>query len=266
MTRTKERTTVHLAPGVVTGRKLKRRELAIIRAAQAFRTHADKHGIIRRALFRLVLVAIVFTGIVAASNAQLLDPALVTQFVLGFGPFSPLIWIALYLGAVFVPYAASVMTIAAGLAFGTVPGLLMAYFTTIFASLIPFSVSRRLGRKWVESRVGNTRVQRYVNLINRHAFLVFFYLRLLPSLPYELQNYVAGVTRITRTQFFLASVLGNGPVLLVMVFLGSSLTEPGSAQFWIAAGLYSIVLLTPLVLLLIRKRTGRSLFLQGLSS
>ncbi len=195
--------------------------------------------------------------IVEARRAGLFDPVAVKALVSGFGIFAPVIWVALYLLAVFVPYATTVMTVAAGLAFGAVPGGILVYCTTLFASLVPFSISRRLGRRRVEQKLGDTRVAGFVEAINRHAFLVFFYLRLLPTIPYEVQNYIAGITRITVRQFFLASLLGNAPVLFVMTFFGDSLSDPGSAQFWVAAGLYTGALVLPLLFGAQRRRAAR---------
>jgi len=192
-----------------------------------------------------------------ALHAGWLDPSRVKVFLLSFGSLAPVVWILLYLVAVFIPYATTVMTVAAGLAFGVVWGGLLTYGVTLFASLLPFTVARRLGRDWVERRVGGTRMERYVELINRHAFLVFFYLRLLPTLPYEIQNHVAGVTRMSYRHFLLASALGNGPILFVLVFLGDGMDTPGSRRFWAAVVLYALALLSPVVLALVRRQMGK---------
>jgi uncharacterized membrane protein YdjX (TVP38/TMEM64 family) len=192
-----------------------------------------------------------------ALHAGWLDPSRLKEFLLSFGRLAPVIWVLLYLVAVFIPYATTVMTVAAGLAFGVVWGGVLTYGVTLFASLLPFTVARRLGREWVERRVGGTRVEKYVELINRHAFLVFFYLRLLPTLPYEVQNHVAGVTRISYRHFVLASALGNGPMLFVLVFLGDGMASPGSTRFWTALGIYALALLSPIVVALIRRAMGK---------
>ena len=208
-------------------------------------------------LLRIAVGLLIALVIVEARDADLFDPVTVKELVSGFGLLSPLIWIALYIPAVFIPYATTVMTVAAGLAFGAVTGGVLVFCTTIFASLIPFSVSRKLGRRRIEERLGDTKVAGFVEAINRHAFVVFFYLRLLPTIPYEIQNYIAGVTRITMLQFFLASLLGNAPVLFVMTFFGESLSDPGSPQFWTAAVLYTTALVLPLIFGVQRRRAAK---------
>ncbi len=190
-------------------------------------------------------------------RAGWLGPSQLRDFLLSFGMLAPLVWILIYLVAVFIPYATTVMTVAAGLAFGVVRGGLLTYCVTLFASLLPFTVARRLGRDWVEGRVGGTRAEKYVDLINQHAFLVFFYLRLLPTLPYEIQNHVAGVSRISYGHFLLASALGNGPILFVLVFLGDGMAKPEGSRFWAAVVLYGLAIVSPLVLGLVRRWMGK---------
>lgn len=209
-----------------------------------------------RAWQRLLAFLVLVVAVALALRAGWADPAKVQEFILSFGPLAPVIWTLLYLVAVFIPFATTILTVAAGLAFGLVQGTLLSYGVTLFASLLPFFVARRLGREWVERRVGNTRVERYAELINRHAFLVFFYLRLIPSIPYEIQNHIAGVSRITYRHFLLASALGNAPIILVLAFLGDGLTTPDTLRFGLAVGLYIVALLAAPVIAFLRRRLG----------
>ncbi len=212
---------------------------------------------VRSRLLQVGGAAALLLAVVLAFQAGLVDPVNLKQFILSFGVLAPFIWVALYLVAVFIPYATTVMTIAAGLAFGTLWGTLLTYSVTLFASLLPLTVARRLGRRWVEEKLARTPVKRYADLINENAFLVFFYLRLIPSLPYEVQNYIAGVSRISYRQFVLASSLGVGPILFILAFLGDSLTDPGSPEFWLATGIFLFALVAPLLYTLVAHRLRR---------
>jgi uncharacterized membrane protein YdjX (TVP38/TMEM64 family) len=210
------------------------------------RTDARVRTEVSEKLLAVGLAVIVVAVVVVAISAELLDPQNVRDVILSFGALGPLVFALLYLLAVFLPYGTSVLTIAAGLAYGPAWGALLTLCTSLCISLVPMTVARRLGREWAEEKVGSTRLKKYADMINRNAFLVFFYLRLIPSIPYELQNYIAGVSRISYGQFVLASLLGLGPIILIMTFFGDALTQPGSTQFWIAAGIYGFVLIAPL--------------------
>lgn len=204
----------------------------------------------------LVLVA-VFAAVLIGVHPEALSPEHIRDFVISFGILAPLVYAALYLVGVFVPYGTTVLTLAAGLAFGALWGSLLTFTVTLFACLLPFTLARRLGRAWVEQKVGHTRVEKYASLINRNAFLVFFYLRLIPSLPYEAQNYIAGISRISSREFFVATALGIGPIIFILAFLGDGLTAPGSAAFWLAAAIYLLAVLGPVLISLVLRKLGR---------
>lgn len=232
-------------------------------APQAPRAQANlaQAGVrLRAVLLQLLALGMLVLALLAGLHPQAFEPALLRDVVLSFGYLAPLAYAVLYAAAVFVPFAASIVAVAGGLAFGTLWGGVFTYLLTLFASLAPMALARWLGRARVEAWIGNTRVQRYADLINRNAFLVFLYLRLIPSIPYELQNYIAGVSRIRYREFLLAGALGNAPVIFIMAAFGDSLTAPGSVAFWLAAGLFAASLLVPLLVALIWRRwRGESL-------
>lgn len=215
---------------------------------------------------RIAIVGLaVLAAVVLAFSREALSPEAVRDFVTEFGVLAPVVFAGIYLVGVFVPFGTTVLTVSAGLAFGPLRGGLLTFGVTIFASLLPFAVARRLGQAWVEARVGGTRVEKWADLINRNAFLVFLYLRLLPTLPYEVQNYIAGISRIRPLQFVLATVLGIGPIIFILAFLGDSLTTPGSPGFWLAVVLYLGALLAPVVGGWTLKKMGKTSLLQRIS-
>lgn len=202
-------------------------------------------GSARDRWLRILAIGAIAGVSVVAYQTGLLDPDRVRELMVGAGPLAPVVWILLYLVAVFIPLGTTVMTVAAGLAFGTLAGTALTWMVTLGASLLPFFLARSLARNWFEQRVENTRLSRTVDLINGRSFWVVFYLRLVPSLPYEIQNYVAGLTRIRVTHFVLATALGIGPILFILAFLGDSLQDVGSPRFLVAAVLYGVALTAP---------------------
>lgn len=210
----------------------------------------------KRALLVAALGAAVAAALVFDLHPRALEPAEIRDFILSFGLAAPIAYAALYAVLVFIPYGTTAMTVAAGLAFGTAAGAGLTYVVTLVASLMPMTLARRIGRDWFETKIGGTRAQRLADLINRNAFWVFFYLRLLPTIPYEIQNYIAGISRIRYRQFVLASLLGNGPVVFVLAFLGDGLTEPGSPAFWLALGAFVLAMVVPPAVAYAVKRRG----------
>lgn len=182
------------------------------------------------------------------------SPSLIKEFVEGFGNYSLLVFSAIYLLFLFIPFGSTVTTVAAGLIYGAFIGAILTLILTTFLSVVPFLVARKLGKNWVERKVKEINIDNYLHKINENSFVILFYLRLIPSIPYEFQNYIAGLTNITTKKYMLATFLGILPIIFILTFLGQNLTDIGSNDFWVAVFLFLAFLLLPPVIYIIRKK------------
>ena len=103
-------------------------------------------------------------------------------------------------------------------------------------ALIAFAAGRFLGRSFVERLVG-ARFERLLARIGRHGFQIIFYLRLVPLIPYNALNLLAGASPITFRDYFWASVIGMLPGTILFAFLGDALWHPASPRFFLALAL-----------------------------
>ena len=55
--------------------------------------------------------------------------------------------------------------------------------------------------------------------------MFLLYMRLLPFIPYELQNYIAGLIDISVGKFILASFIGLLPGTFALIYLGNTITD-----------------------------------------
>lgn len=196
---------------------------------------------------KLVIVGFIIILITFLSSIlrELISVEDLNEFILGFGVYSYTVFAIIYLISLFIPYGTTVTTIVAGLAFGTFIGFVYVMILSLFGSLLPFYISRKLGKDWVEAKVEEANIKQMAQKINENAFWVLFYLRLIPSIPYELQNYMAGVSKISTKDFLLATLFGLGPIVFVLVYLGESLSDVGGTQFWVATGVFIFALIAP---------------------
>ena len=87
------------------------------------------------------------------------------------------------------------------------------------------------------------------------GFIFILMMRLIPLLPWEVQNYVAGLTKIRLPVYFLATVIGIIPGSLGLVLLGDAVADPTSWKFAAAIGLNAIVMVgAPVIATIIRRR------------
>jgi uncharacterized membrane protein YdjX (TVP38/TMEM64 family) len=164
------------------------------------------------------------------------DPKIVKGEVLSWGAWGPIIYILLYaIGPSFLVPGA-VMTLGAGLAFGVRWGSIWSLIGADTGAIVAFGAGRFLGRSFVE-RSMSRKLQRLLERLERNGFYLTLYLRLVPVIPYNAFNLLAGASPIRFRDYFWASAIGLIPGTVLFALLGDSLWKPGSPRFFVALGL-----------------------------
>ncbi len=167
------------------------------------------------------------------------DPALIKSEVIAWGIWGPIVFIVLYAVGPSFLVPGAVMTIAAGLAFGTWWGSLYALIGADIGAVVAFGAGRFLGKSFVERMFG-AKFQSVLQRIARHGFQIIFYLRMVPVIPYNALNLLAGASPISFRDYFWASMIGMVPGTILFAFLGDALWHPTSPRFFIAVALIGI--------------------------
>ena len=161
------------------------------------------------------------------------DPTLVKSQVVQWGAWGPVVYILLYAVGPSFLVPGAVMTIAGGLAFGTMWGSVYSLIGADTGALVAFAAGRFLGRSFVERVVG-ARFQSMMERIAKHGFQIILYLRFVPVIPYNALNLLAGASPITFYDYFWASMIGMVPGTILYAFLGDALWHPMSPRFFLA--------------------------------
>ena len=179
-------------------------------------------------------------------------PDKVRTLILSFGVWAPIVYLAAY-GQPIVPLPASIMTITGGLAFGPLWGTVAALAGATVRACNEFLIARLLGRQAVE-RLLRGKLAAWDAKLAANGFTAVLLIRLVPNLPFDLQNYGLGFSRVRFSAYAPATVLGMIPGSFAYVYLGYSLTDP--KQLW-KLGL-AVLLILGLVVLqrLIARRGG----------
>jgi uncharacterized membrane protein YdjX (TVP38/TMEM64 family) len=167
------------------------------------------------------------------------NPSLVKVEVLRWGIWGPVIYMLLYAVGPSFLVPGAVMTIAGGLAFGTLWGSIYSVLGADAGALIAFAAGRFLGRSFVQRVVG-VRFEKLLAHIGHHGFQIIFYLRLVPLIPYNALNLLAGASPITFRDYFWASMIGMIPGTILFAFLGDALWHPTSPRFVLALALIAV--------------------------
>jgi uncharacterized membrane protein YdjX (TVP38/TMEM64 family) len=182
------------------------------------------------------------------------------DFIRGFGPWAPLAYAAIYIISSPVPFLAPVISAVGGLLFGLVWGTLLVLVVATASAFVPFYLSRQLGREWVESKLEGKRLEEiYQQSEGSKGFTFILLMRLVPVLPWEVQNYVAGLTKVSPLTFIAGTMLGIIPGSFSLVFLGDAVTDPSSWQFFAAIALKIATALIPVVAIYVRSRRSNQI-------
>jgi uncharacterized membrane protein YdjX (TVP38/TMEM64 family) len=187
-------------------------------------------------ILKLALIAAIAAGsvwLLLAHREWFEDPRQVKLEVLTWGVWGPVIYMLLYAVGPSFLVPGAVMTIAGGLAFGTLWGSIYSLVGADIGAMVAFGAGRFLGRGFVESVVGK-RFDALLGRIAKHGFQIILYLRMVPVIPYNALNLIAGASRITFRDYFWGSVIGMIPGTILFAFLGDALWHPLSPRFFLA--------------------------------
>jgi uncharacterized membrane protein YdjX (TVP38/TMEM64 family) len=168
----------------------------------------------------------------------------------GFGFLAPVAFVGLWIAASVLFLPGLPITIAGGLVFGAVWGTV---WTTVGANLgaaAAFLVGRYLARGMVERRIESSKnLQRIDAGVRRHGWRMLLITRLVPIFPFNIQNYVYGLTDIKLPTFILVSLPSMLPATIAYNFAAGSIrTGDLGKTFWylgIAAVFFVLVSFVP---------------------
>lgn len=125
----------------------------------------------------------------------------------------------------------------AGYAFGVLNGVLLGAAAALGGCILAFYYARLFGRGVVR-RFFPERLQRFDDFIRGHPFSMTLLVRLLPVGSNLVTNLIAGVSKIPRPAFFVASLVGYLPQTLVFALAGSGLTVDSNWQIALSIVLF----------------------------
>ena len=125
-----------------------------------------------------------------------------------------------------------------------------------------FLISRYFGRSLVD-RMLKGKFKTLDDKLEKNGFMTILFFRVVPLVPYEVLNYAAGLSKIKFKDYFLATLLGLIPGVVISAFFGGSLGEIQSfkdifaPKFLIAIGLMAGIIAIPAVYQLIKSRFSK---------
>ena len=197
----------------------------------------------RRNLARAMLLLFV---VAAVAYLLLFYPAVdltkILAWIRGFGFWGPAVFFLLYILAVVVLVPGSVLALVAGLSYG-MWGLPLALLAATTGASLSFLIARHLAHNQVQAMTQHHLLWRAVeHAISEGGWRIVSLVRLSPVLPFNLQNYLFGVTRIPFRHYLPATFLGIFPGTSVNVLFATAGHAMTLGGFWhpLKAGLFVV--------------------------
>ena len=140
----------------------------------------------------------------------------------GLGAWGFVIFVAVYAVVVVAMLPGSLVTIAAGIAFGVGWGFVVASLGSTLGAAGAFLIARYLLREKVEAYFeGKPKFAAVDRAVGEQGWKIVALLRLSPVVPFNLLNYFLGLTKVKFWPYLLASWIAMMPGTLLFVYLGA---------------------------------------------
>lgn len=141
--------------------------------------------------------------------------------VRGLGVWGPIVYGLIYVLAVIAMVPASALTVAAGAIFGLRVGTITVSLASTTGAALAFLIARYLAREAVERRIRRyPKFEAVDRAIGAGGWKIVAMLRLSPAIPFNLQNYLYGLTGIRFRTYVATSWVAMLPGTLMYVYLG----------------------------------------------
>jgi uncharacterized membrane protein YdjX (TVP38/TMEM64 family) len=176
---------------------------------------------------RLVVVALLAAGVIAAWHWRgLFDPLALTELI-GESPMAPLAFLAVHIAGSLFFVPRTLLALGAGLVFGMWWGILWAVLGSLAGAIAGFLVARYIRAGFVD-RAGLAKSAdpaRLASLLSRAehgGWRMVAVVRLMPVIPHSLTNYVLGLTKVRFGAYAVGSLLGQLPLTIAYADLGAA--------------------------------------------
>ena len=184
----------------------------------------------RWALGALAVVVVLGVGLFLLRDAGLSD---LRRTVQSAGLWAPLVFVLLQGTVTVAPVPRTVFTVAAGVLFGSISGLLLTITGTALAAATAYGLVRLVGGRFAERHADRSAVVWVRGRLETSGLLAMVSLRLIPALPFAPLNYALALARARFGPYVLGTVLGVLPGTVSIVVLGDAAVggNPHPAMF-----------------------------------
>jgi len=172
-----------------------------------------------------LLLVLLVTGGVYLTGQNIFSAEALTSLLARHPVAAPLIFLCIYAVAPSLFLPSIPLTLAAGFFWGPVWGVIFSISGATIGSCLPFFLSRYLFQNAVKAKVQEERWNWLQDKVARHGWKAVAFTRLIPVFPFNLLNYLFGLTPIPFRHYLWSTFIFMLPACVAFVAFGSSLGE-----------------------------------------
>ena len=152
-------------------------------------------------------------------NKALINPTNLQSIIENAGFAAPVIFMLIYIISTVFFLPGSILTLLGGALFGPVLGTFYSLTAATIGAMAAFLISRYLASDWVSKKAAG-RTQQLINGVQNEGWRFVAFTRLVPLFPFNLLNYALGLTKISFSQYSIATYIFMLPGTLAYTYLG----------------------------------------------
>ncbi|MBK1468576.1 TVP38/TMEM64 family protein [Parvimonas parva] len=203
----------------------------------------------------ITLISVILIVIISYYIFKIFTPEKIRNIIQGYGKNASFIYILLFSILPIFFFPVPILAIVAGISFGLFEGVLYTMIGAMINSSIMFVMAKKFAKDKVvelfKTKISKKWYNKMIAIEKNNGFLIIFLLRLLPIAPYNVINYLSGLTEISFLRYSLATFLGIIPGTFVFLNVGDKAINVYSVEFVIS--LLGFLLLTIFSIILIKK-------------
>jgi uncharacterized membrane protein YdjX (TVP38/TMEM64 family)/rhodanese-related sulfurtransferase len=174
----------------------------------------------RVSLPHFTLAVLLLAGILwMLTHRDMLNLNSITQALDAAGIWAPIVFVLIYAVATVLFFSGAILSLAGGALFGPVWGTVWNLAGATLGATAGFLLARTIAGEWVARRVGG-RLRRVSDGVTAEGWRFVALMRLVPLVPFNLLNYVLGLTGISLPAYVVTSAVCMLPGAIAFTWLG----------------------------------------------
>jgi uncharacterized membrane protein YdjX (TVP38/TMEM64 family) len=173
----------------------------------------------------VIIIALLIALGACLNQADIFSAAKLADLLQRFPVLAPLIFLGIYAVAPSLFLPSIPLTLAAGFFWGPAWGVVFAIVGATVGACLPFFLSRYLFQEAIRARVPEERWAWLQGKVRQHGWKAVAFTRLIPVFPFNLLNYLFGLTPIPFRHYLWSTFVFMLPACIAFVAFGSSLGE-----------------------------------------